>query len=136
MSDHADGNPIRRGDLFWVQGDAASSTDAVSSTERADYAHPHLVIQEDVFNRSRITTVIVCALTSNLHKSHEPGNVLLDEAEGNLPKRSVVVVSQIDAVLKSTLGPRIGKLSQSRVDQVLAGLQFQQITYFGRDEPP
>jgi len=128
MSDHADGTPIMRGDLFWVQADAEHGANA-------DYAHPHLVVQDDVFNRSRITTVIVCALTSNLHKAHEPGNVLLEEGEGNLPKRSVVVVSQIEAVPKSTLGPRIGSLSQSRVDQVLAGLRFQQTTYFGRNKP-
>lgn len=128
MTVHADGDPIARGDLFWVQADAEQRADA-------DYAHPHLVVQDDVFNRSRITTVIVCALTSNLHRAHEPGNVRLDEGEGNLPKQSVVVVSQIDAVPKSALGLRIGKLTQSRVDQVLAGLQFQQTTYFARNKP-
>ena len=57
------------------------------------YSHPHVVVQDDVFNRSRITTVVVCTLTSNLHRANEPGNVLLDLGEGNLPKRSVVVVS-------------------------------------------
>jgi mRNA interferase MazF len=46
------------------------------------YPHPHVVVQEDVFNHSRITTVIVCALTSNLNRAHEPGNVLLDVGEG------------------------------------------------------
>jgi mRNA interferase MazF len=130
MTDYLNGEPISRGDLFWV---AAAATDA-ESRPNADYGHPHLVVQEDVFNRSRIPTVIVCALTSNLHRAHEPGNVLLDEGEGNLPKQSVVVVSQIDSVPKSALGPRIGKLAQSRVDQALAGLQFQQTTYFARNK--
>ena len=44
------------------------------------FAHPHVVVQDDVFNRSRITTVVVCALTTNLQGANEPGNVLLDRA--------------------------------------------------------
>jgi mRNA interferase MazF len=44
------------------------------------------VVQDDVFNRSRIAAVIVCALTTNLHHASELGNVLLDTGEGNLPQ--------------------------------------------------
>lgn len=88
-------------------------------------------MQEDVFNRSRIHTVIVCALTSNLSRAQEPGNVLLDEGEGDLPKRSVLVVSQVSSVPKLELGAYIGTLSERRVDQVLDGLRFQQAAFFG-----
>lgn len=98
------------------------------------YAHPHVVVQDDVFNHSRITTVVVCALTSNLHAATEPGNVLLDEGEGSLPKQSVVVVSQISSVDKARLGERIGTLSDGRVEQILAGLRFQQRSFFARQE--
>lgn len=111
---------IRRGDLFWIGPD--ESRDSV--------AHPHVVVQEDVFNRSRLTTVIVCALTSNLNRASEPGNVLLDEGEGDLAKRSVVVVSQVSSVDKARLGPRIGSLSNARVEQILDGLRFQQASFF------
>jgi mRNA interferase MazF len=110
---------IRRGDVFWIAPDPAA--DAADN-----YAHPHVVVQDDVFNQSRIETIVVCALTSNLHRATEPGNVLLDVGEGNLPKQSVVVVSQIASVQKARLGERIGALSQARVEQVLAGLRFQQ----------
>jgi mRNA interferase MazF len=113
---------VSRGDLFWIAVDE----------DRGAYAHPHVVVQEDVFNRSRISTVIVCALTTNLGKASEPGNVLLDIGEGGLPKQSVVVVSQIDVVEKACLGERIGALSQERVDQILAGLRFQQASFFDR----
>jgi mRNA interferase MazF len=71
-------------------------------------------------------------LTSNLHRANEPGNVLLDEGEGNLPAQSVVVVSQIASVDKVRLGERIGSLSEERVGQILAGLRFQQVSFFGR----
>lgn len=74
----------------------------------------------------------MCALTSNLRRSGEPGNVLLAPGEGGLPKQSVVVVSQVASVDKARLGERIGALSDARVEQVLAGLRFQQASYFGR----
>ena len=116
---------IDRGDLHWIAPDPSREPDA-------GYSHPHLVVQDDVFNHSRITTVVVCALTTNLHRATEPGNVLLDEGEGGLAKRSVVVVSRIASVEKTRLGERIGSLSQDRVEQVLAGLRFQQASFFGR----
>jgi mRNA interferase MazF len=91
-----------------------------------------VVVQDDVFNHSRITTVVVCALTSNLHRATEPGNVLLEVGEGNLPKQSVVVVSQISSVEKTRLGEFVGSLSAERVEQILAGLRFQQASFFQR----
>lgn len=113
---------VDRGDIYWIE---PSSADAV-----ATQPHPHVVVQEDVFNHSRIGTVIVCALTSNLQRATEPGNVLLDAGEGTLPRQSVVVVSQISSVAKARLGARIGSLSAARVDQILAGLRFQQASFF------
>jgi mRNA interferase MazF len=111
--------------MFWIEPDD-------SHGPAPSYSHPHVVVQDDVFNHSRITTVVVCALTSNLHRANEPGNVLLDVGEGDLPKQSVVVVSQISSVDKARLGERIGSLSDARVEQILAGLRFQQVSFFGR----
>jgi mRNA interferase MazF len=116
---------IDRGDLFWLGPDESRGPEA-------DYSHPHVVVQDDVFNHSRVSTVVVCALTSNLGRASEPGNVLLDPAEGGLPQQSVIVVSQIASVEKASLGERIGALSPERVEQVLAGLRFQQASFFGR----
>jgi mRNA interferase MazF len=116
---------IDRGDVFWIGSDD-------SRGPTASYAHPHVVVQDDVFNHSRITTVVVCALTSNLQRANEPGNVRLDPGEANLPEQSVVVVSQISSVDKALLGERIGSLSDTRVEQILAGLRFQQASFFGR----
>jgi mRNA interferase MazF len=116
---------IDRGDVFWIAPD--DSRGPVPS-----YSHPHVVVQDNVFNHSRITTVVVCALTTNLHKANGPGNVLLEVGEGNLPKQSAVVVSQISSVDKARLGERIGSLSDARVEQILAGLRFQQVSFFRR----
>ena len=114
---------IHRGDLHWIASD--ESRGSIPGHE-----HPHVVVQDDVFNHSRIDSVVVCALTSNLKRATEPGNVLLDVGEGNLPKHSVVVVSQVSSVPKARLGARIGSLSEERVEQILAGLRFQQASFF------
>ena len=116
---------IDRGDVFWIEPDDSRGT-------VPGYPHPHVVVQDDVFNHSRISTVVVCALTSNLHRASWPGNVLLAEGEGNLPRRSVVVVSQVSSVEKARLGERIGSLSDARVEQIVAGLRFQQASFFER----
>ena len=110
---------IARGDIFWI----ASEDPAVP------YAHPHVVVQDDVLNASRIATTVVVALTSQLASASEPGNVLLDAGEGDLPQRSVAVVSRIMAVDKTRLGARIGALSSARVDEILDGLRFLQRSF-------
>jgi mRNA interferase MazF len=116
---------INRGDLFWIEPNGARGS-------IPGQAHPHVVVQDDVFNHSRITTVVVCALTSNLRRAKDPGNVLLEVGEGDLPARSVVVVSQVSSVEKASLGERIGSLSGARVEEILAGLRFLQVSFFGQ----
>ncbi len=118
-----DGAPIHRGDLFWMEPHGCRGS-------VPGHRHPHVVVQDDVFNRSRITTVIVCALTTKLSRAKEPGNITLDPGEGNLPKTSVVVVSQVSSIPKTLLAERIGALSAARVEQILSGMRFQQRSFF------
>ena len=106
---------IRQGDVYWVDLGEPSGSEP-------GYRHPCVVVQNDVFNQSRIRTVVVCALTSNLKRAEAPGNVLLEKGEANLPKQSVVNVSQIFTVDKTQLGEYIGTLSPRRVRQILAGV--------------
>ncbi|MEN0066671.1 MAG: type II toxin-antitoxin system PemK/MazF family toxin [Myxococcota bacterium] len=108
---------VRRGDIYWIAPDALRPT-------VPGLSHPHVVVQDDALNASRIPTVVVCGVSSQLNRAHEPGNVLLDEGEGELPRRSLVVVSQVCVVEKTELGAFVGRLSAKRVDQVLAGLAF------------
>jgi len=106
---------IRQGDIYWVELEEPSGSEP-------GYAHPHVVVQNNVFNLSRIRTVIVCPLTTNLKRADAPGNVLLDEGEGNLSKQSVVNVSQVFTVDKSQLGEYIGTLSPTRAREILDGI--------------
>ena len=108
---------INQGSIFWIDfGEPGGS--------EPGYRHPHVVIQNNIFNRSRINTVVVCALTSNLARANSPGNILLSKGEGNLPKGSVVNISQIFTVNKSELSEKIGTLSKERVYQILEGIKL------------
>lgn len=108
---------INQGDVYWVGlGEPSGSGPG--------YRHPHVVIQNNVFNRSRINTVVVCVLTSNLKRAQAPGNVLLEKGEANLPKQSVVNVSLMFTVDKEDLVESIGTLSRTRVRQVLDGVSL------------
>lgn len=113
---------IHQGDIYWLRGKVSSEA----------YQHPHVVIQENVLNHSRIDTVVVCALTSNLKRASYPGNVLLDINEANLPKQSVVEVSKVSTVAKAQLGEYVGSLSEQRIHQILAGMRFLQASFFSR----
>ena len=108
---------INQGDIYWIDFEEPRGSEP-------GYRHPHLVVQNNLFNRSQIRTVLVCPLTSNLKRASAPGNVVLDKKEANLPKQSVVNVSQVFTVDKSQLGEYIGTLSSRRVRQVLEGIKL------------
>ena len=110
---------VNQGDVYWVR----SGEPGVSES---DYAHPHVVIQDNVINHSRINTVVVCALTTNSKRAKAPGNVLLGAGEANLPRQSIVAVSQVSTVDKDRLGEYIGSLNEQRIHQILAGMRFLQ----------
>lgn len=105
---------IRQGDVFWI---TPNETNGIES----DHIHPHVVIQVNAQNK-----VTVCALTTNLKRAKDPGNVLLDESEAGLPKQSVIVASQVSIVDATQLGEFIGSVSEQRIQQVLAGIRFLQ----------
>jgi len=108
---------INQGDVYWIElGEPAGS--------EPGYQHPHVVIQNNLYNRSRMNTVIVCALTSNLKRASAPGNVILDLGEAGLPKQSVVLVSQIFTIDKTQLGEYLGTLSEKRIRQILEGIRL------------
>jgi len=71
-----------------------------------------------------MNTVVVCSLTSNLKRSKSPGNVVLKRGEANLPKKSVVNITQIFTVNKYDLSEKIGTLSKARIHEVLNGIRL------------
>jgi mRNA interferase MazF len=117
---------INQGDIHWIKIENPTELEP-------GIPHPYVVIQDNVFNHSRINTVIVCALTSNIKRASDtPGNVLLEVGESNLPRQSVVEVSKVSTVDKTELGEYIGTLTEQRVNQILAGMRFLQRSFFTR----
>ena len=108
---------VNQGDVYWIDFGASSGSEPA-------YRHPHVVIQNNLYNRSRINTVVVCSLTSNLKRSKVPGNVALNKGEANLPKKSVVNISQIFTVNKSDLSEKLGTLSKQRIAQISDGVRL------------
>jgi len=108
---------IEQGEIYWVDlGEPDGS--------EPGYRHPHIVIQNNLFNSSKINTVVMCSLTSNLKRGLCPGNVLLKKGEANLPNKSVVNITQIYTVDKSDLCEKIGKVNNERINEILAGIQL------------
>jgi mRNA interferase MazF len=106
---------IEQGNIYWVDL-------GIPWGSEPGFQNPYVVIQNDAVNVSRIRTVIVCLITSNLQRAKAPGNVLLEKGEANLSVPSVVNVSQIYTIDKDMLGEKIGALDKGRVHQILDGL--------------
>jgi mRNA interferase MazF len=81
-----------------------------------------VVVQGDEFNASRIATVVVVPLTSNLRWAASPGNVVLEAERTGLPKDSVANATQIHSVDRRILAERVGHLSDRDLERVLAGI--------------
>ena len=108
---------VAQGDVFWTDLGAPFGSEPGKR-------RPVVVVQSDLFNRTRINTVVVVALTTRLRLGDLPGNVTLQRGEANLPRRSVANVTQIATVDRARLGEKVGRLSQERVAALLEGLDL------------
>jgi mRNA interferase MazF len=108
---------LQRGQLWWADlGKPRGSQPA--------YRRPVLIIQADAFNRSKLNTVVVASLTTNLNLALAPGNVVCRPGTSGLPGVSVVNVSQITTLDRCFLVERIGTLSAESVSRVEDGLRL------------
>ena len=107
---------MRQGEVYWL-GFAGQGSEP-------DGRRPAVIVQHDRYNRSAIQTTVVAAITSNLRLAAMPGNVRLRKGEANLPRASVVNVTQVRTVDRDRLIERVGHLAPGRVREVLAGLSL------------
>jgi mRNA interferase MazF len=106
---------IQRGEIWWA--DLPEPRRSEPGTRR-----PVLVVQADSFNVSRIQTVIVAAITTNVELAAAPGNVLLPARSAGLTRDSVVDVSQLLTLDRAFLSEHAGRLPprlQRSVDEGL-----------------
>lgn len=108
---------IAQGEVWWADlGEPAGS--------EPGFRRPVVVVQGDAFNASALRTVVCVALTSNLKWAEAPGNVLLPARATGLPRPSVANVSQVVTLDRAALTERAGRLSASRLELLLAGLNI------------
>lgn len=108
---------IKQGEIYWV--DLGEPSDS-----EPGYRHPHIVIQNNLFNFSKINTVVMCSLTSNLKRGLSPGNVVLKKGEADLPQKSVVNITQLYTVNKNDLCEKIGRVNSERIKEIILGIQL------------
>lgn len=106
---------IAQGEVWWADLPAPEGS-------APGFRRPVLVVQGDAFNRSALRTAVCVPLTGNLRWAGAPGNVLLTARATGLPRDSVANVSQVVTLDRSLLAERSGKLSRSKLDLVLAGI--------------
>jgi mRNA interferase MazF len=107
---------MRQGEVYWLHFAGKGS--------EPDGRRPAVVVQHDRFNRSAIQTTVVAAITTNLRLAQMPGNVRLRKGEANLPRPSVINVTQVRTVDRERLSDRAGALTPTRLREVLSGLSL------------
>lgn len=108
---------MQRGDIWWAN--LPEPTGSASG-----YRRPVLVVQSNAFTKSRISTIIIVAITSNLRLATAPGNVFLPATESRLPKDSVINVSQIMTLDKSMLDEYVDRVSVTTLTLVEEGIRL------------
>jgi mRNA interferase MazF len=108
---------VRRGEIWWADLDEPRGSEP-------GYRRPVLIVQDDGFNRSRISTVLAIVVTSNLRLVDAPGNVLIPAKAAGLPKDSVANISQIVTLDREFLDERVGRLPARYMAAVDAGLKL------------
>jgi mRNA interferase MazF len=108
---------VRRGQIWWADLDVPRGSEP-------GFRRPVLIVQDDAFNRSRISTVLAVVLTGNLRLVDAPGNVLIPAKNSGLPKDSVANVSQFVTVDREFLEAHTGRLPASLMAAVDAGLKL------------
>ena len=108
---------VAQGDVFW-----ADLPPPGGST--AGFRRPVVVVQGDALNRSRLATVVIVPLTSNLHWADVIGNVRLPARSTGLPKDSVAKVLLVAAIDRACLRERVGHLGRSLLERIFSALDL------------
>ena len=108
---------MKRGEIWWASLPAPQGSSP-------GYRRPVVVVQSNDFNESRIQTVVVAAITSNLSLAEAPGNFAISSRHSGLSRKSVVIVSQLLALTKTLLTERIGGLERGSLQRLDDGLRL------------
>lgn len=106
-----------RGEIWWADLADARGSEAASR-------RPVLIVQDDLLTESRLNTVMVAPVTSNVLRAKAAGNVLLRASTSGLKRDSVVLVCQILTIDKAFMTECIAKLPRRVMSLVDDGLRL------------
>jgi len=108
---------MTRGEICWADF-------GIPLGSEPGFRRPVLIIQDDAFNRSKMNTIVVIPLTTNVALEEAPGNVFLSREVSKLSKDSVIVVSQVSAIDRQRLREQAVKVQRKIMDEVEDGLKL------------
>jgi mRNA interferase MazF len=108
---------IQRGQIWWAELPNPSGSEP-------GFRRPVLIVQANSFNVSKLSTVAVIAITSNLRLADAPGNVRIAKAKSDLSRESVANVSQVTTLDKESLVDIVGHLDKISMQQIDDGLRL------------
>jgi mRNA interferase MazF len=108
---------VKKGEIWWASLEEPRSSEP-------GFRRPVVIISSNEFNKSKIQTVIVAAITSNVRLSEAPGNFKLTKTSAGLNRESVVNVSQLLTLDKTFLNEKSGKLNAKQIQLLNYGLQL------------
>jgi mRNA interferase MazF len=88
------------------------------------FTRPVLIVQDDGFNESRLKTIVVLPLTTNLRLADAPGNVLLQKKDSGLADDSVIITVQLFAIDRGRFKEKLSKVSKPIMEQVEIGMKL------------
>ena len=108
---------MTRGEIWWADF-------GIPYGSEIGYSRPVLIVQDDGFNESKINTVVVLPLTTNLRLLNAPGNVFVKKKESKLTNDSIIVVAQLYAIDRSRLKEKVSKISKEVMKEVESGMKL------------
>jgi mRNA interferase MazF len=108
---------MTRGEIWWAEL-------GIPYGSEIGYTRPVLIVQDDAFNASKIRTIVVLPLTTNLRLLDAPGNVLIQKKESKLTEDSVLIAAQLYALDKTRLTEKIAKVQKETMQKIETGMKL------------
>ncbi|MCL1813548.1 MAG: type II toxin-antitoxin system PemK/MazF family toxin [Treponema sp.] len=106
-----------RGEIWWAEFGPPYGSEI-------GYTRPVLIVQDDSFNESRIKTIVVLPLTTNLRLLDAPGNVFIRKKESKFTNDSVIIVAQLYAIDRGRFREKVSKVTKETMEKVKIGMKL------------
>lgn len=106
---------IRQGEVWWVELEEPFGSES-------GFDRPHVVVQSNALNDSRLGTIVACPVTSRPQAAAVPGNVTVSARETGLERPSTIVVALVGALDRRRFTRRLGQITPTELRAVIGGI--------------